>query len=118
MNVQIRLLQPFYDEYEKCRLEDESEEREKKLKDLDAKLTYSSLGARALFQGNGSTIRKHFDPSGNKKYPEFITYKSFFLDVMAELWIEGIALEIMDGDAVHIPVEWLTAVLNQCRAQH
>ena len=36
-----------------------------------------------------------------------------FADVMAELWLEGVAVEIMDGDAVHIPVEWLKAVLNK-----
>ena len=35
------------------------------------------------------------------------------LEVMAELWLNGVALEIMDGDAVHIPVEWLTAILNR-----
>ena len=33
--------------------------------------------------------------------------------VMAEVLMDGMAIEIMDGDAVNVPVAWLSAVLNK-----
>ena len=30
----------------------------------------------------------------------------------AELFIDGYPLELMDGDAAHVPLQWVTAVLH------
>ena len=111
----IQLLQPLYEEYEKCRLEDESEERDGKLKDLDGKLTHGSLGVEHFFREIGALYE---NISGLQETRSIQNYSleellELFADVMAELWLEGVAVEIMDGDAVHIPVEWLKAVLNK-----
>ena len=46
----VHLLQPLYDECEKCRIEDESSERDVKLTELDEKLMHGSLGNEHLFR--------------------------------------------------------------------
>ena len=37
----------------------------------------------------------------------------FLSNAQAQLWLDGCALEIMDGDTIHIPVEWLKAVMKK-----
>ena len=34
-------------------------------------------------------------------------------EIRAKAWMNGAALEIMDGDAVHVPAEWPKAVMNR-----
>ena len=46
----IQLLQPLYEEYEKWQMEDESTERDEKLKLLDEELTHGSLGIEHFFR--------------------------------------------------------------------
>ena len=38
-----------------------------------------------------------------------------FSAVMSQVLMEGTAIEIMDGDAIHVPIEWLNAVLNKVK---
>ena len=105
----VQLQQPLYEEYERCRLEDESKERDRRLKDLDAKLTHSSLGVEHFFREIGA-LYENFLGLQETKSIEIYNFLQLLPDIIAELWIDGVALEIMDGDAIHIPVEWLTAV--------
>ena len=72
----IQLLQPLYEEYEKCRLEDESEERDRKLKDLDGKLTHGSLGVEHFFREMGALYENISRTPGNKKYTECTIWKN------------------------------------------
>ena len=41
----------------------------------------------------------------------------FLPNIVAELMIEGYPLEIMDGDTAHVPIHWITAVLNQVKVR-
>ena len=92
----IQLLQPLYEEYEKCRLEDESEERDRKLKDLDGKLTHGSLGVEHFFREMGALYE---NISGLQETRSIQNYNleellELFADVMSELWLEGVAVEV------------------------
>ena len=111
----VQLLQPLYDEYEKCRTEDESEERDRKLKSLDEQLMHGSLGCEHFFREiavlyeNTVALREKAGP----KFHNLDKLLDALSGAMASLLMEGTAIEIMDGDAVNVPVAWLTAVLNK-----
>ena len=105
-------LQPLYDEYEKCRLEDESEERDRKLKKIDQKLTHGSLGIEHFFREmavmyeNMSALKEKLLSDDTDEILDHLA------SIMALLLMEGQAIEIMDGDAITVPVAWLKAVLG------
>ena len=74
-------------------------------------LVYSSFGLEHLLREIGQIY-------------ETVVYQSDVSDalqrrildlptVAAELLIDGYPLELMDGDAAHVPIAWVTAVLNQ-----
>ena len=111
----VQLLQPLYDEYEKCRTEDESEERDKKLKSLDEQLMHGSLGCEHFFREiavlyeNTVALRE----KAGSKFHDLDELLDVLSSTMASLLMEGTAIEIMDGDAVNVPVAWLTAVLKK-----
>ena len=112
----VQLLEPLYDEYAKCRLEEDSEEKKQKLEDLDQKLTHGSLGLEHFFRemavmyDNISSLKK-------KSSSEDLSVKLGMLaHIMAQVLMEGTAIEIMDGDAVNVPVAWLNAVIEKVKS--
>ena len=110
----VQLLQPLYEKYEKSRLQDEGEERDRRLKYLDAKLSYRSIGVEHFFREMGALYENILSLQENSiQMYNLQRLLGLLVDVMAELWIQGVALEIMDGDAVHIPVDWLRPVLDK-----
>ena len=110
----VRLLQPLYEAYEKCRLKDESKERENQLEELDKILTHSSLGIEHFFREMAVLYEKI--TALKKKISQDSDIQNI-LDIlvgtMTEAILNGTAIEIVDGDAVNVPVEWLKAVFNR-----
>ena len=110
----VKLLQPLYEEYERHRLENESDEREKQLKELDEKLTHSSLGIEHFFREmailyeNIAALKQKIGQD-----PKIEDILDVLVDTMAEAMLNGTAVEIVDGDAVNVPVKWLKAVFNR-----
>ena len=116
----VKLLQPKYEEYEKCRTEEESEERDKKLVQLDQDLTHGSLGIEhffreiALMYENVNTLKERTDSIREQQsYFQTDNYFGFLTQAIADLVMDGTAIEIMDGDAVDVPVAWLTEVFQK-----
>ena len=109
----VQLLEPLYEEYAKCRLEEESKEKEEKLKNLDQQLTHGSLGLEHFFRemavmyDNVSALRER------NKSKDLSDKLDILTSIMAQVLMEGTAIEIMDGDAVNVPVAWLYAVLEK-----
>ena len=110
----VRLLQPLYEEYEKCRLQDESKERENQLEELDKILTHSSLGIEHFFREmavlyqNITALQKKISQD-----PDIENILDILVGTMTEAILNDTAIEIVDGDAVNVPVEWLKAVFNR-----
>ena len=112
----VDLLQPLYDKYERYRSEAESEERDMNLKILDSELMYGSLGVEHFFR----EMAILYENISVLQEQEQVGLRSQSLDTllntlsgaMASLLMDGTAVEIMDGDAVNVPVEWLKAVLK------
>ena len=107
-------LQPLYEEFEKYRIKDESEERDRRLKEVDDLISHGSLGIEHFFRemavvyDNITTLGKQ-----SRHLPEFKCVLNILTDIMAAVLKEGTAVEIMDGDAVSVPVEWVTSVLKR-----
>ena len=54
----VKILQPLYEEYEKCRSQDDSEEKDRRLLELDEQLTNGSLGIEHFYREMADTIRR------------------------------------------------------------
>ena len=108
----IEVLQPLYEEYNKCNLEEKSDRTLKRLKELNEQLTYNSLGLEHFFREMAvmyENIVALSEKVRTKKTQDILDTLS---KTMADILLEGEAIEILDGDVVHSPVVWLKAVLN------
>ena len=109
----VQQFQPLYDEYEKCCIEDESRERNEKLRIIDQQLTHGSLGIEHFFREmavmyeNVSALREKIVSNDVDRVLDLLS------TAMAAVLMEGHAIEIMDGDAINVPVAWLKAVFSK-----
>ena len=111
----IDLLQPLYDEYEKYRLQDKTEKTNKKLRELNQQLMYSSVGLEHFFRELAVMYENMFALSKKlgQKNDHLVSVLNTLSKTMADILLEGETIEILDGDVVHCPVVWLQSVLNQ-----
>ena len=108
----VELLQPLRSEYQKYQWEDESDERTARLKTLDEQLTHGSLGVEHFFREMAVVYDNVFSLRNisSDRYCEGIdSMLEVLASLMAELLLDGTAIEIMDGDAVNVPGR-----LDQC----
>ena len=112
----IELLQPLREMYQKCRVREENKET---LNKLGSSLTHGSLGIEHFFR-EIAVMYENVAALGKKIKNTLLNDLLESLSrVVAELLLEGTAIELLDGDVVHSPVTWLHAVLDQieCSAQ-
>ena len=43
---------------------------------------------------------------------------SSYPQIVADLMSEGYPVELMDGDAAHVPITWVLTVINKLKHQH
>ena len=93
---------------QKCQSEDNSLVRElkEKLKIQNEELINASFGLEHLFREMGQIYEARMDSGGYDRLPQ----------IMAEIMDEGHALELMDGDASHVPTLWVLAVIEKLKA--
>ena len=109
----VQQLQPLYEEFEKWQIQNESEDRDRRLKEIDEQLTHGSLGIEHFFRemaviyDNITTLGKQ-----SRNLSEFENVLDLLTGTMAAVLMEGTAIELVDGDAVNVPVEWLSSVLK------
>ncbi len=102
----------------------------KELEILQDKIIDESLGLEHLFRELGQVFEAAVEVKGNDtdKFDNEVQlnggdnmidahtleyYISCLPKVVAKLVAEGHPLEIMDGDAAHIPLQWVTAVIDE-----
>ena len=108
-----QLLQPLYEEYERCRVEVQSETKDKKLRAINDRLTHASLGIEHFFREMSVMYENLMALEERTRCTsELDDILHAMSRTMANVFKEGTAIEIMDGDAVHVPVVWIDAVLN------
>lgn len=114
LNVRsVQVLQPLHNAYNKGREEEDSAEKEKRQNDISERIEHGSFGLEHFFREmevvyeNMTALRQR---SGNLRDLDEI--RSTMSGCMAAMLTEGTAIEIMDGDARTVPVNWLKAVLS------
>ncbi|XP_041092721.1 interferon-induced very large GTPase 1-like [Polyodon spathula] len=118
MNLDVatrKKLSGLCDEYkERCCKFSENKE---KIADLDRQISNSSLGIEHLMREMGQLYEAACSlPSNSASYQQFHLLPS----LGAGLLLDGIPLELVDGDTSNIPVKWVTDVLTELdrKVQH
>ncbi|KAM9305325.1 up-regulator of cell proliferation-like [Gastrophryne carolinensis] len=95
---------------EKC---NDRENNKEALKQIDQKLSDSSLGIEHFIREMGqfyeaecSMVKANKIPSSQKQYVRLP-------GIAADLLLNGFPLELIDGDASNIPLQWITDVLTE-----
>ncbi|MBN3306798.1 GVIN1 GTPase, partial [Amia calva] len=100
----LRILHNRYKE-----LCEQSGVQNEKLKDLDKIISESSLGIEHLLREMGQiyeAVESHSLEPQKNEYQQLP-------HCAAQLMLNGIPLELMDGDASNIPIHWITNVLDE-----
>ncbi|XP_044160554.1 up-regulator of cell proliferation-like [Bufo gargarizans] len=81
------------------------------LKQLDQKLCDSTLGTDHFVRELGQLYAAEFFMLKNERIHQ--GKFSYLPGIAAELFLDGFPLELIDGDASNIPLEWITEVLTE-----
>ena len=107
----VHMLQPLCEEYEKWRKRNEGSERDERLKEIDTEISNGSLGVEHFFRELAVVYENLVALERKLQNMEDIgTTLDKLVNCVAELLIEGIAIEILDSDSMDVPVSWLKAV--------
>ncbi len=102
-----KLKENFDYESEQLNYEAELIELERIFEDLQA----AAFGLEHIMREIGQIYESCSSVKKNKK--DLQVHFSSLPSLAAEVMISGFPLELMDGDAAHVPVVWVTAVLDQ-----
>ena len=85
------------------------------LKSQNKELIFASFGIEHLFCEMGQIYEATAVYNGYQVNKELKQKVLKFPQVMAEIMNEGHALELMDGDASHVPLNWVLAVIEKLK---
>ncbi|OCT59080.1 hypothetical protein XELAEV_18001568mg [Xenopus laevis] len=81
-----------------------------RLKEIDLRIRKSSLGAEHFLRELGQFYEAKYLTAKDRK----ITGKyTKFPAIVAELFLDGFPLELIDGDVSNIPIHWITDILSE-----
>ena len=89
-----------------------------KLKEQNEQLVNASFGLEHFFREMGQMYEARMDMTLKRVSRELQDEVSFFPQVMADLMSEGYPVELMDGDAAHVPITWVLAVIGKLKEQN
>ncbi|KAK7144059.1 hypothetical protein R3I93_015038 [Phoxinus phoxinus] len=84
---------------------------QKKLENISEELQAATFGLEHIMREIGQIYESCSSVKKNKKHLQFDF--SSLPSLAAEMMISGFPLELMDGDAAHVPVIWISAVLDK-----
>ncbi|KAM3915976.1 up-regulator of cell proliferation-like [Leptodactylus fuscus] len=93
---------------EKCNIPDASIDPQE-LKELDKRISESSLGIEHFLRELEQFYEAEYSIVKNESEKQF----SHLPGTAADLLLDGFPLELMDGDASNIPLQWITDVLTE-----
>ena len=85
------------------------------LQSQNKELILASFGIEHLFREMGQVYEARAVPNGYKVEVKLKQETQKFPQIMAEVMNEGHALELMDGDASHVPLNWVLAVIEKLK---
>ncbi|XP_065450273.1 up-regulator of cell proliferation-like [Chrysemys picta bellii] len=103
------------DQYkEKCK---NSKDDPQKLAELDKLISASSLGVEHFLRELGQLYEAEHAMVKEGKLAESQRQFVHLPGIAADLMLEGFPMELIDGDASNIPLQWVTDVLSQLHAK-
>ncbi|KAI4892296.1 hypothetical protein NFI96_008727, partial [Prochilodus magdalenae] len=87
---------------------------EEELKKMSRKMSDAAFGLEHILREVGQIYESHVSVEKNKKETGRVKV-STFPRLAADLLISGYPLELMDGDTAHVPLIWVSAVLDEVR---
>nr|XP_023995343.1 LOW QUALITY PROTEIN: interferon-induced very large GTPase 1-like [Salvelinus alpinus] len=85
---------------------DQLKKKQMELEGLSEKLQAATLGLEHVLREMGQIYEAHASCLGVSNF-------SYLPEMAAELMISGHPMELMDGDAAHVPLTWINAVLDE-----
>jgi len=100
---------------EKKELEEDTKKLQEKLETLQEDIINTSFGLEHLFRELGQVYEAclHGKKHSSSTLLNIDYYITHLPRLAAELLIEGYPLELMDGDAAHVPLQWVVAVIKE-----
>ena len=89
-----------------------------KLKLQNEQLVNASFGLEHFFREMGQMYEARMDMQLKRVSRDLQDEVSYFPQVMADLMSEGYPVELMDGDAAHVPITWVLAVIGKLKEQN
>ncbi|KAM5151681.1 uncharacterized protein ACMZJ9_009920 [Mantella aurantiaca] len=90
-----------------------NEQNKKELQDLDQRLSDSSLGIENFLRELGQFYEAESSMTKQKQIDRHQKKFDKLPGIAADLLLDGFPLEIIDGDASNIPLQWITDVLTE-----
>ncbi|XP_030262364.1 interferon-induced very large GTPase 1-like [Sparus aurata] len=90
---------------------DQLQMKQKELEEISTKLQSANFGLEHMFREMGQIYEAH--KSLDKQPTSGQTDWSKYPELAAELMISGHPMELMDGDAGHVPLTWISSLLDE-----
>ena len=89
-----------------------------KLKEQNKQLVNASFGLEHFFREMGQMYEARMDDTLKHVSRDLQAEVSIFPQIMADLMSEGYPVELMDGDAAHVPITWVLAVIGRLKEKN
>ncbi|XP_071240827.1 interferon-induced very large GTPase 1-like isoform X2 [Salvelinus alpinus] len=86
--------------------------RQMELEKISGKLQAATFGFEHILREMGQIYEAHASVARQSKGESKVTV-SYLPELAAELMISGHPMELMDGDAAHVPLMWINGVLDE-----
>ncbi|KAM8953320.1 interferon-induced very large GTPase 1-like [Pelodytes ibericus] len=102
-----KLWTELQEEKKKGKNKDSIKDLESKLEKKSEDIADSSFGLEHILREVGQIYE------AQETFPNKADYSLTLPDIAASLMVSGYPVELMDGDAAHVPLRWITAVLDK-----
>ena len=112
------IIQELYPQYQKEKRKKSTSKQKAKVQEFVDRMIAASIGLEHFLREFGQmyeTAQKMIDL--NKDNPSAATLVVQLPKIAAKLLLSGHSFEIMDGDASHVPITWVSAVIEEVKEQ-
>ncbi|XP_063344831.2 interferon-induced very large GTPase 1-like [Pelmatolapia mariae] len=93
----------------KCNKSDVLSIKQTELEEISRKLQSATFGLEHIFREMGQIYEAHRAIEGENRHTDWSKYP----ELAAQLMISGHPMELMDGDAGHVPLTWISSLLEE-----
>uniref|UniRef100_A0A3Q2WWH3 VLIG-type G domain-containing protein n=2 Tax=Haplochromis burtoni TaxID=8153 RepID=A0A3Q2WWH3_HAPBU len=83
--------------------------KQTKLEQISKTLQSATFGLEHIFREMGQIYEAHRAVQAESKHTEWVKYP----ELAADLMVSGHPVELMDGDAGHVPLTWISSLLDE-----